>query len=136
MSAIAPLNPVWLGDFPLEFDKPFFLLQGELDAVVGDSHAVVREIVERAASPRKVYLNLRNGGHFNATDACLLLPESEISDATGCNGDMIDPDLANRICSAYATAFFRAVLTADDRYVPYLLENRFPDDIDFASSWD
>ena len=135
VQAIAPLNPVWLGDFPRVFGKPFLLLQSALDGVVGGSNDAVKQIFEESASRHRLRINLLDGGHYSATDACLLLPPSYRSPITGCDGSMIDPALANRITEAYVTAFFRAVLTDDDRYVPYLGENHWTDDIELTTVW-
>jgi hypothetical protein len=136
VQAIAPLNPVWLGDFPRVFGKPFLLLQGDQDGVVGESNAVVKGIFEESASLRKLRVNMPRGGHYSVTDACLLLPPSMRSPITGCDGSMIDTALANTISAAYVTAFFRAVLTDDARYVPYLAENHWPDDIELTTKWE
>ena len=135
VQAIAPLNPVWVGDFPRVFGKPFLLLQSALDGIVGESNEVVKEIFEESASRRRLRINLLDGWHYSATDACLLLPASFRSPATGCDGSMIDTALANQITEAYVTAFFRAVLTGDDRYVPYLGENHWTEDMELTTAW-
>ena len=136
VDAIAPLNPAWAGAFPDGFSKPFFLLQGENDAFVKGMNESVQRHQEEATSTRKLYLNLIRGGHFNATDVCVLVPPSFTGLAQGCEPPEIDFRLANRISNAYMTAFFKSVLYGDDRYDSYIKDNHFPEEIELAVVWE
>ena len=136
VQAIAPINPAWIDWYPPNFSKPFFLLQSAHDSIVGITNPAVKDVFDQAASDDKLYINLLNGGHYNATDACTLLPPSlEMSPSTGCDGSQIDPARANMIVGSYLTAFFKTELVGDGRYDAYLHENHFPDDIDFFTTW-
>ncbi len=136
VDAIAPLNPAWGGPISGGMTKPFFLLQGEHDSFVGTSNQEVRRFQEEAAADRKLYLNLIHGGHYNATDVCVLVPPSLTFLAQGCEPPSIDFHLANRISNAYMTAFFKSVLSGDSRYDPYLKENHFPEEVELAVTWE
>ncbi|MCC6157657.1 MAG: hypothetical protein IT350_06355 [Deltaproteobacteria bacterium] len=138
IKAIAPLNPVWLGFFPTSYPKPVLMLQGTLDGLAGgmfDSNVTSRALFDSLEVPRRIHIEMLEAGHYSATDACLLLPPSFVSPITGCSGEMIDTDLANAITARYLTAFFRASLQDDDRYVPTLLANEYPEDIELVSVW-
>ena len=136
VKAIAPLNPAWYGVFPQDFSKPFFMLQGENDRFVGIMNEATHRLLENAASQNKVFLNLVNGGHYNATDVCTLAPPSITFLAEGCEPPNLDALLANRISNAYMTAFFKSALTSDHRYTAYLKENHFPEEIELAVTWE
>ncbi len=137
VDAIAPLNPAWVGIFPREFTKPFFLLQGQIDNIVGLFNDPVRELWNEAESSDKVFVDLIKGGHYSATDACLLLPPGLFPDSiTGCGGtQFITSDAANEILNGYLTSFFKSSLLGDERYDEYLSTNQYPADIELTSSW-
>jgi dienelactone hydrolase len=136
VDAIAPLNPAWGGPIADDFSKPFFLLQGENDTFVGPMNKTVRAFQEECSSIRKLYLNLIHGGHYNATDVCVLVPPSLTALAQGCEPPALDFRLANHISNAYMTAFFKSVLYGDQRYDSYLKENHFPEEVELGSSWE
>ena len=135
VKAIAPLNPVSMSDFPQGFSKPLYMLQGENDTFVGMMNEAARKLLDDAASAYKVHINLVNGGHYNATDVCLLAPPSIAFLKEGCEPPNIDADSANRISNAYMTAFFKSALLGDHRYDDYLKENHFPDEIELTTTW-
>lgn len=136
VQAIAPLNPAWIGAYPQNYTAPFFMLQSSDDEIVGGDNPYSLRAFEEAASTKKVYVNLKLGSHYSATDACALLPSWMITPERGCGSPIrIDSKLANKIAAAYLTAYFRAVMNGDDRYLPYLLANHFPDDIEFGAQW-
>lgn len=138
IDAIAPLNPVWIGFFPKDYPRPIMMVQGTKDGLAGsmfDSNVTARALFDTAETTRKIHIQMPEAGHYSVTDACLLLPPSFVSPSTGCDGDMIDTDLANHITAAYMTAFFKASLLGDGRYRETLLENPFPDDIELTSVW-
>ena len=138
VDAIAPLNPAWIGPFPLGFSKPFFLLQGEQDMFIGGlgMNDLVEDIFNDTASTRKVFVNVLRGGHYSSTDVCTLVPPSMNLLTDGCYSPRIDPDLANRIADAYITAFLKSVLLGDDRYDDYLTANHFREEIELATVWE
>jgi len=135
IDAIAPINPGWYGGFFTNFVKPFLLLQSELDSIVGIFNPHAKQAWDNSPSDKKIWINLLDGGHYSATDACLLLPESMQTPSTGCTGTMIAPEQANLITYSYITAFFKSVLTGDQRYDAYLADNHFPDDIEYTVIW-
>jgi len=137
VDAIAPLNPAWVGVFPREFTKPFFLLQGQIDNIVGVFNGPARDLWDEAESDNKVLVDMIKGGHYSATDACLLLPPGLIPDSsTGCGGDeFINGVLANEILNGYLTSFFKAILAGDARYEEYLRGNQYPADIVLSTTW-
>jgi len=136
LAAIAPLNPAWVAGLYKKFDKPFLLLQSDTDNIVGFTNEASRKAWDQSQSKHKVFLNLINAGHYSATDACLLLPESVVPPSvSGCDGSMIDPVEANRISAAYLTAFFRAVMMRDARSAEYLRENHFPGEVEVETIW-
>jgi dienelactone hydrolase len=137
VDAIAPLNPAWLGPFPMEFSKPMLLLQGEMDMLIGGMgmNDKTQEIFAGIASDRKMFINLFRGGHYSATDACLLVPPSIGIIVEGCKPPRIDSDTANFLTCGYMTAFFKSVLLGDERYDDYLLKNHFEDEMDLTTVW-
>ncbi len=136
VKAVAPLNPAWAGDFPPDFSKPIFMLQGENDRFVGSMNEATWNLFQGAASTRKVFINFINGGHYNATDVCVLAPPSIAFLVQGCEPPHIDFHLANRIANAYMTAFFRSVLLEDPRTEGYLMDNHFSDEVELVTFWD
>ena len=136
VKAIAPLEPAWFGDFPLEFSKPFFLLQGDIDTFVGPMNESVRELWEDVASTRKIHVNLISGGHFSPTDACALIPPPLTFFAKECEPPLVDYHLANEVLNAYITAFFKSALLGDGRFDEYLRGNHFPDLAEVESVWE
>jgi predicted dienelactone hydrolase len=136
VKAIAPLNPSWSGEFPQSFTKPFFMLQGELDASIGQqTNEAAKLLLENAASDRKVHINVLRGGHFSTTDVCTLVPPNLTSLVAECVPPYIDLEQANLIISAYLTAFLKPSLAGDDRYGEYLMSNHFPDEIELIATW-
>lgn len=136
VKAIAPLNPVPMENFPQSFSKPFYMLQGENDTFVGFMNEDARKLLDDAASVHKVHINLINGGHYNATDVCLLAPPSIAFLKEGCDPPNIDYRSANRISNAYMTAFFKSALLGDHRYDDYLKENHFPGEVELTTTWE
>ncbi|MDP8255585.1 MAG: hypothetical protein P9M14_07550 [Candidatus Alcyoniella australis] len=137
IDAIAPLNPAYVGVFPEDFDKPFFLVQGRKDGVVGFFVPDVEILWNENESTQKIYLDMYRAGHYSVTDACLLLPPGMIPDsATGCSGDeFIDGELANALNAAYLTAFFKTTIADEQGYVDYMLTNHAPEEIDLKLIW-
>ena len=137
LAAIAPINPAWFDLLYMNFDRPMFMLQSDKDNIVGLMNPAARAAFDEAPTTKKLHLELLNAGHYSATDACWLLPPSIVPPAvSGCDGNMIDPVLANQITEAYLTAFFKATYTGDQRYADYLLVNHFTDNIEVTSSWE
>ena len=137
IKGIAPLNPLWIGNWPSNFSKPLFMLQGGQDNVVGDFVEGCETVFNNSASSNKMYIYMPNGGHYSATDACLLLPPSMVSPSIGCNNpSFISNDLANEIVNAYMTAFIRSTMNGDSAYDAYLGQNHYPSDIQFSSTWE
>ena len=133
--SIAPINPAWIDEFPADFDKPYLAILAEDDTVVGMFNEYMQEIYAGLASARKVQILMHDAGHYSATDACDIVPDVLRTPAFGCGGDRIPYALANEISNAYITAFFRAVVTDDDRYADYLRANHYEGSIDLAVDW-
>ncbi len=133
VDAIAPMNPVLIYPFPEHFGKPFFLIQGELDGICDyflDSNRRVKDAFMYCESPLKVWINMLNGGHYSATDACFLFPPSYQEWSADCSPSRIEPALANEIAKGYITAFFKATLCGEEAYMPYLEDNHYPGDLE------
>jgi predicted dienelactone hydrolase len=136
VKAIAALNPVYTDSYPQDYAGPFFMLQSAEDEIVGAFNGGTREAFEKAASPRKSYVLLKEGSHYSVTDACALLPPLLIVPARGCGvADRINSTLANEISAAYVTAFFKTGVVGDERYREYLMSNHYPKDIKYAVEW-
>lgn len=135
--SIAPLNPAWIGNFPEDFSKPFLMLQGDLDNIVGQMNPPTFNLWMASPSEKKLHLNMVRGGHYSATDACLLLPEGLIPDSTtGCGGDeQISNQRALELLNSYLTAFFKVTLADDDRYLDYLLVNHDETELETIHNW-
>jgi len=136
--AIAPLNPVWVGDFPDEFRKPFFLVIGANDSIAGLWNDLLQRLWNEGVSDQKIFASYLRGGHYSSTDACLLLPPDLMPAAlTGCGmEENISNEDANAILNGYLAAFFKAAFLGDARYEYFLRKNHFPDEIDFATTWE
>jgi len=139
IDAVSPLNPVIIVPSPETFTKPLLLLVGDNDNMASSmfNSCEVAEDHFYSHQGNKAFLYLLNSGHYSATDACLLLPEGLIDDnITGCGGEMISSDLANKITGAYQVAFFSATLKQDNRYLEYLGKNNFPQNLEYNVFWD
>jgi dienelactone hydrolase len=136
LDGIAPLNGLWLAPTYPAYAKPMFMIQGERDTVIGAAeNASLIEIFNDLASPKKIRLDFREGGHTSATNACSFYPSWAKQMSADCNGANLDPAIGVAISSAYLTAYFHSILMGDSRYDAYLAENHYPDEIDFTAVW-
>ncbi|MBZ0270515.1 hypothetical protein K8I61_00650 [bacterium] len=135
IDAAAPLNPGWI-NLMLDFEKPLFVLQSELDSVVGFAHDFIVNLYDNASTPQKAYLELANAEHYTATDACLLVPEWLSLYDAGCADDLLPKDEANAIVSRRLTAFFQVTLNGDNRYLASLADPDEPEAVTYEVEWD
>lgn len=135
VDAIAPLNPAWFGFMPMSESKPLLMLQSNEDQIVGQWNDSATKYFDESTTDRKVFMNLLNAGHYNATDACLLLPPWFPTSTSGCDGTMLDSETANLVTGAYLTAFFKAILVGDDRYEDYLRVNHYENAVEIMTFW-
>jgi dienelactone hydrolase len=136
VKAAAPLNPAWYKVVDPPFNKPLFLLTGEQDKIVTSiSNKASKTLFDDAATDQKIFVHLKQGGHFSSTDVCTLVPKSLGFLAEECAPPFLDVALANSINNAYMTAFFKTVFYEDTDYQSYLSGNWFEDDIEFSTSW-
>ena len=132
VKSIAPLTPVILGPFPTDFGKPFLLLQCDTDDICDvslNSNNRARLAFLDCHSSQKVYVMLRNAGHFSPSDICTMGAPQVARLRTGCEEGFISPPIANNITASYLTAFFKATLSHDSRYSDYLTANHFPEHV-------
>lgn len=134
VDAIAPLNPIMIGQLPAAFAKPFFLLQADTDdicALAMDSNARSLEAFSTCAASPKVYLKLINAGHFSASNVCTLGGSRMFPNLqTGCEDGFMEIARANEIAAAYLTAFFKYCLADDQDYLGFLMTNHYSEDLE------
>ncbi|MDP8224913.1 MAG: dienelactone hydrolase family protein [Candidatus Lernaella stagnicola] len=136
IDAIAPLNPIFLPWYPHSFNKPFLMLQSEFDEIVGIGNEATRRAFDMAEADYKLHINLLRGSHYSATDACSLVPEMFRGPERGCDVPTHIPvALANQVSAGYVTAFFKRFVAEDVRYEDYLLENRYPEEVETDVFW-
>ncbi|MCZ7585940.1 MAG: dienelactone hydrolase family protein [Deltaproteobacteria bacterium] len=92
VDAIAPLSPMWVGDFDHSFDRPMLVMEGTADRIVGAFSEAVRRAYDIAESTRKLHLDLLGAGHYGPSDACTLVPPWIGAAQTGCGFPDLDPE--------------------------------------------
>jgi pimeloyl-ACP methyl ester carboxylesterase len=130
MAAVAPIMAL---RFPQSYDRPFFLLQNDTDDICDlslDSNRRAREAFTTCESSSKLYVRLRNAGHFTPSNVCDFFPLDLKRIRIGCEPGFMDIALANRITATYLTAFFKVTLGGDDRYETDLEQNLYPAEVE------
>jgi len=126
----------WL---PEGFDASTMFMIALEDDSMGDMIFFMRWGYDMAVPP-KFKLEFFDSGHFTFTDVCDLIP-SLMGDGDGCGMgerratgepfEFVGHDEAFAVIDSYVTAFFGYNLRSETHMLEFLLENRFPDRIEY-----